>query len=44
MSLKNEFPENAQLILLLSSLETFNNDQAGFPMMKHATQLERVLG
>ncbi|KAL7078458.1 hypothetical protein ACQ4LE_002287, partial [Meloidogyne hapla] len=41
--LLNEFPENVQLVQLLSSLDTFNNAQAGVPLMKHAAQLERIL-
>jgi hypothetical protein len=42
--LQNEFPENVQLLQLLTSLDKLVNAKAGVPMMKHAAQLERILG
>ena len=42
--LLNEFPENIHLLQLLSTIDMFNNAQAGVPLMKHAAQLERILG
>uniref|UniRef100_A0A915LZ24 Midasin n=1 Tax=Meloidogyne javanica TaxID=6303 RepID=A0A915LZ24_MELJA len=41
--LLNEFPENIHLLQLLSTIDMFNNAQAGVPLMKHAAQLERIL-
>nr|CAD2168894.1 unnamed protein product [Meloidogyne enterolobii] len=41
--LLNEFPENIHLLQLLSTIDMFNDAQAGVPLMKHAAQLERIL-
>ena len=40
-----EFPENAQLIHLGEAISSFvNKTPASAPLMKHAAQLERILG
>ncbi|CAK5046844.1 unnamed protein product [Meloidogyne enterolobii] len=41
--LLDEFPENIHLLQLLSTIDMFNDVQAGVPLMKHAAQLERIL-
>uniref|UniRef100_A0A914HG89 VWFA domain-containing protein n=1 Tax=Globodera rostochiensis TaxID=31243 RepID=A0A914HG89_GLORO len=42
--LLSEFPENAQLFTLNSSIDTFKHKApAGAPLMKHAAQLEHIL-